>query len=158
MKDAADALAIADGKIKTFYTASDIEVKPPIFNPESPNKEHAEVGDLLIYGIESNALYRCDGAEWKIVDDGLQKYIRQTAEGLEIGELAGKFKVVVTPTGMIFKQNDNAKMARYENDSMFAADGVFESQVIIGNTTRRRYAIKSREQRLTIDYDPEVVE
>ena len=45
LKDAADALAIADGKIKTFYTASDIEDKPPIFNPESPNKEHAELGD-----------------------------------------------------------------------------------------------------------------
>ena len=88
----------------------------------------------------------------------MQKYIRQTTEGLEIGELAGKFKVVVTPTGMIFKQNDNGKMARYENESMFAAGGVFEDQVIIGNTSRRRYAIKSREQRLTIDYDPEVVE
>jgi hypothetical protein len=92
---AADARAIADGKIQSFYQDTP---------PEGLVTE--DEGDLWFDTAHGNALSRWDGTDWISADNEIVNNVYITSEGVNVKSIDGAYRGVFTSTGLIFYQND----------------------------------------------------
>jgi len=139
LERAADARAIADLKIRTYYQTE-----------EPAGLLEADAGDLWIDSNDGNVIYRWSGSAWVLIQD-IQNYVYQDANGVNIKSSDGRFRAVVSSTALAFYEQD-AWIAEFSNNRLNTNKVEAVNGVTLGSSIKGFYDFISGIDTLTIDY------
>lgn len=138
MQVAADAKAIADGKIRTFFSDSD----------DPPAGEIGE-GDIWIVADLGNTIKRWNGSDWIIVQD-IQNYVYTNADGVNVRSSDGKYRAVFSSTALAFYEQD-AWVGEFSGGQLYTNIVNVTNRIVIG-PDGDQFTLSHGTNTLTLDY------
>ena len=138
LERAADARAIADQKIRTYYTTT---------APQGLTQ--ADEGDLWV-NSGTSVISRWSGSAWITVQD-ITNYVNHNNDGVNIKSTDGRFRAVVSSTALAFYQQD-AWIAEFSNNRLYTNKVEVVNGITLGDGAKKYYDMLSGLNTLTINY------